>query len=201
MKISVIGAGNVGKTLAISFSKAGHQVNLGVRDINKLSGFQTDKPIKVLSIRQSIDISDVIVITIPSEAVPELAKQIGDVSEKIIIDATNTIIKKTEYNNSFEALKSLTNCKNIVKCFNTTGFENMDNPNYGEIFLDMFVAGSSEKGKSIAINLCHDIGFSECYDIGGDDKVALIESFALFWINLAIFQKQGRNIGFKLLKR
>jgi hypothetical protein len=29
----------------------------------------------------------------------------------------------------------------------------------------------------------------------------LMEQFAWFWINLAMFQGQGREIGFKLLKR
>ena len=37
--------------------------------------------------------------------------------------------------------------------------------------------------------------------IGGDDKAILLEQLALVWINLAIFQKQGRNIAIKILKR
>lgn len=46
-----------------------------------------------------------------------------------------------------------------------------------------------------------DAGFCECYDVGGNDKFELMEQFAWFWINLAMFQGQGRDIGFKLLKR
>lgn len=49
--------------------------------------------------------------------------------------------------------------------------------------------------------LAKDAGFAECYDFGGRDKVELLEQFALAWINLAIFQGKGRNIGFKLLHR
>jgi hypothetical protein len=37
--------------------------------------------------------------------------------------------------------------------------------------------------------------------MGGDDKVAILESFALVWIDLAIFQKMGRGMAFKLLRR
>jgi len=33
------------------------------------------------------------------------------------------------------------------------------------------------------------------------DKVSLLEQFALVWVDLAIFQKQGRNIAIKILKR
>ena len=46
-----------------------------------------------------------------------------------------------------------------------------------------------------------DAGFAECYVVGGNDKFALMEQFAFFWINLAMMQGQGRDIGFKLLKR
>ncbi len=77
----------------------------------------------------------------------------------------------------------------------------MSNPNYGNTSLDLFVAGNSEAGKEAAKQLAKDAGFEECYDIGGNDKFELMDQFAWFWINLAMFQGQGREIGFKLLKR
>ena len=77
----------------------------------------------------------------------------------------------------------------------------MENPKYGDIAIDMFAAGSSVKAKEVAKKLSLDAGFAECYDFGGDDKVELLEQFALSWINLAIMQKLGRNIAFKVLKR
>jgi hypothetical protein len=43
--------------------------------------------------------------------------------------------------------------------------------------------------------------FWACYDIGGNDCFQLMEQFTFFWINLAMFRGQGREIGFKLLKR
>jgi len=89
----------------------------------------------------------------------------------------------------------------VVKCFNSTGFENMKEPEIDEVKLDMFMAGSSEKAKAVASQLSADAGFENCYDFGGADRVVLLEQFALAWINLAIFQGMGRNIGFKLVKR
>jgi predicted dinucleotide-binding enzyme len=65
----------------------------------------------------------------------------------------------------------------------------------------MFMAGDSEKGKQRARQLALDAGFAECYDVGGNNRFELMEQFAFFWINLAMFQGQGREIGFKLLKR
>ena len=77
----------------------------------------------------------------------------------------------------------------------------MQNPIYDGKGLDLFVAGDSEKGREVAQQLALDAGFENCYAIGGNDKFSLMEQFAWFWINLAMFQGQGREIGFKLLKR
>jgi predicted dinucleotide-binding enzyme len=114
----------------------------------------------------------------------------------------NSVRTKPEgFNNSFEALKSYLPESEIVKCFNSTGFENMQNPIYHGEGIDMFVAGSSAKGKEIAKQLALDAGFSTCWDFGEDDKVQLLEYFALSWINLAIMQGHGRNMAFKVIKR
>lgn len=75
------------------------------------------------------------------------------------------------------------------------------NPVYGDQSLDLFVAGDSKPGKAAAQQLALDAGFAACYDIGGNDKFELMEQFAFFWINLALFQGQGREIGMKLVRR
>jgi hypothetical protein len=89
----------------------------------------------------------------------------------------------------------------VVKCFNTTGFNVMENPKFGGVAADMFMAGSSSRAKEIARQLARDAGFAKCYDLGGDERIALLESLAGIWIDLAMVQGQGREIAFKLLKR
>ena len=85
--------------------------------------------------------------------------------------------------------------------FNTTGFNNLQNTKYDGQVIDAFVAGESVRAKALATQLARDAGFGACYDVGGNDKFGLMEQFAFFWINLALFQGQGREIGFRLLKR
>jgi 8-hydroxy-5-deazaflavin:NADPH oxidoreductase len=65
----------------------------------------------------------------------------------------------------------------------------------------MFTAGSSEKGIAVATQLAKDVGFGAVYHFGGNDKFNLIEQMAYCWINLAIVQKQGRNMAFKIVRR
>jgi len=204
MKITVIGTGNVGSALAKGWAKAGHNVILGVRDTHNFKGkdLTSQKNISVQTIAEAARQAEVILVATPPDAVNELAKALGDVSGKVIIDATNSVrITPAGYANASEAFRSLTNCTDVVKCFNSTGFENMENPVYNGKGIDMFVAGDGAKGKQVAKQLAKDIGFEECYDFGGNDKIALLEQFALAWINLAIMQKQGRGIAFKILKR
>lgn len=106
-----------------------------------------------------------------------------------------------EFASTAEALRAWTTGAEVVKCFNATGWENMADPNYGGVAIDLFMAGDSVRGKAVARQLALDLGFAECYDFGGDDTIPLLEQFALAWINLALVQGQGRGTAFKVLKR
>jgi predicted dinucleotide-binding enzyme len=126
----------------------------------------------------------------------------GKLQGKVLIDATNAIAQKPEpYATVYHFLAAAGTGAELVKCFNTTGYENMQNPVYRGEGIDMFMAGDSEAAKDVAVQLAMDCGFENCYDFGKSDKVELLEKFALSWINLAIMQGMGRNIAFRLIKR
>lgn len=204
MHIAIIGTGNVGGALAGRWAKAGHDIHLGVRILDNFKGIELlQMPnITAHAIAEAVALSDVVLIAATPPAIFSIVEQMGKAEGKIILDAMNSVrVGPEPYANTFDALKALTKGADIVKCFNTTGFENMSNPVYGDMAIDMFMAGNSEKGKSVARQLALDAGFAACYDFGGDDKVVLLEQFALAWINLAIIQGHGRGIAFKVLQR
>jgi predicted dinucleotide-binding enzyme len=204
MKIAVIGSGNVGGALAQGWAKAGHEITFGVRNKDEFKGNRLNetKNITIASISEAVKKSEVIVISAVPQAVQSIAEAMGDVSNKVIIDAMNSVrVKPEPYSNTTEALVQLTNCKDIVKCFNTTGAENMANPLYQGKGIDMFYAGDSDKAKKVAEELAKDLGFENVYNFGGSDKFNLLEHFALSWINLAMMQGYGRGMAFKVLKR
>ena len=204
MNIAIIGSGNVGGSLAIQWLKAGHNVVVGAQfplsEKNKQLATQIGND-KFITIEEATIQSDVILIATPPIAILEIVKQLKDVSNKVIIDATNSVAKMPEpYKNVYECLVNNTTAA-VVKCFNTTGFENMLNPIYTDEKIDMFMAGDSPKAKQIAEQLALDCGFGSCIDFGKSDKVELLEKFALVWINLAIMQGYGRDIAFCLKRR
>jgi 8-hydroxy-5-deazaflavin:NADPH oxidoreductase len=204
MKIAIIGSGNVGGALAQGWAKAGHQITFGVRNLDEFKGNRLGemKNISVSLIGDAVAKSEVVVIAAVPQAVQAIAKSMGDVSKKIIIDTMNSVrVKPDPFTNTTEALMKMTNCKDIVKCFNTTGAENMGDPNYNGMGIDMFYSGDSDKAKQVAEQLAKDLGFENVYNFGGSDKFNLQEQFALSWINLAMMQGYGRNFAFKIVKR
>jgi predicted dinucleotide-binding enzyme len=205
MHISIIGTGNVGGTLTRKWAAKGHRIYLGERNLDQFKGADLLQLPNVTahSIAEAVQLSELILLATPAMQAVEVAQSLGDTSGKIIVDSMNIVMGRGPqgYSNTTDAILEHTATRDVVKCFNTTGFNNMDNPQYGNQTLDLFVAGDSEKGKVAAIQLAKDAGFADCYPIGGNDKFQLMEQFAFFWINLAMFQGQGRDIGFKLLKR
>lgn len=205
MKIAIIGTGNVGGALATKWANKGHEIILGVRDVDNFKGIGllSNPNTSVATIKEAVAKSDSILLATPAMMAVEVARSLGDTDGKVIIDTMNIVMGRGPegYANTSDAILANTQSKDVVKCFNTTGFNNMQNPVYDNFALDVFVAGDSEKGKQVAIQLAKDAGFAECYAVGGNDKFELMERFAFFWINLAMFQGQGREIGFKLLKR
>jgi 8-hydroxy-5-deazaflavin:NADPH oxidoreductase len=205
MTIAIVGTGNVGGALATQWSKAGHSLVLGVKDENNFKSKELlkNQNTTVTSIAGAVKLCEVILLATPARVSVDIAKLLGDTTGKIIIDAMNIVMGNgpAGFSNTADAILANTNTSDVVKCFNTTGFNNIINPIYNGAALDMFMAGDSERGKKIVRQLALDAGFAECYDVGGNDKFELMEQFAFFWINLAMMRGQGREIGFKLLKR
>lgn len=200
MKIAIIGTGNIGSTLARGWAKAGHEIFLGVRDLNNFKGKEllSQKNIAVYNIQEAVAKAEVILLSVPSNIISSMANYLKGAEEKVIIDPTNSFRSKPEgFENGFDALTHLTSCKHIAKAFNNTGFENMIHP----AGIDTFVSSDSEKAKQIVVQLAKDMGFANCYDFGGNDKAALQEQLGMAWINLALIQGLGRNIAINVVKR
>lgn len=205
MEIAIIGTGNVGGTLARKWAVKGHSVNLGVRDRSNFKGIDllNNTNIHAYSIAEAVGKSEVVLIATPAPAALAVTEQLGDTKGKIIIDSMNIVMGKGPegYDNTSDAILANTQTVDVVKCFNTTGYNNIEDPVYENRPIDMFMAGDSEWGKKTVSQLSTDAGFETCYDIGGNERFQLMEQFAFFWINLAVVQGHGRNIAFKLLKR
>ena len=201
MEIGIIGAGKVARALAFGWSKAGHKVVFGVRDIGKTK-MRNAMPglghIPVMSIAKAVARSDVLVLAVPAHALSDLPEPLKTVGDKIIIDPANSFpVPPIGYENCFEAIVRQSDCAHVVKAFNNTGFQNLAEPGG----FDTFVAGDSEAAKIVARQLSVDLGFARCYDFGDRHKAGLLEQLAVCWINLAYFQELGTGFGLNVVYR
>lgn len=202
-KIGIVGAGNVGLALATNWQKAGYEIRISARDINSP---KTQKALQQLGKTEAFSLpeikawAEVILLATPSVAVDAVAAELVDY-QGIVIDATNNIRPREDGAPNAWHVFAANGVHKLVKCFNSTGAENMANPNYGGQQLTMLMAGSDTSAKAAAKELALATGFAECLDLGGNEAAPLLESFARVWITLAFQGGEGRNIGWKLLRR
>ncbi len=85
MKIAIIGAGNVGGALTKQWAKAGHNIFLGLRDMNSDDAKSLEKfsaNITSHTIEEAIKQSEVVLFATPPEAAVSIAKQNSSLKNK-----------------------------------------------------------------------------------------------------------------------
>lgn len=204
MNLTIIGNGSVGSVLGKKLAEANHKIIFGVRDLNNIKNKSDNDNISYLSISEALSINHVIMICIPAHLTFEFAKEHVDLSDKFILDTTNSVFRKPEpYNNAFDVFRNFSKAK-VAKVFNSTGVENMRNPKYNDlsgnqVSADMFIAGSNNEAVDIATTLASDVGFNPLY-FGGDEKVTALEDLCKVWIMYSA-QIANRNFAFKVMER
>lgn len=206
MNIVILGAGNVGRALAGAWAKAGHNVMVAVRDTSR-ADFE-DLSVEGVSLVEADGAAshgDIIVLAVPWPSVAGAIAQAGDLSGKILIDATNPLGKDLSLavghtDSGGETVARLAKGAKVVKAFNTTGAHNMADSNYASGQLMMPMAGDDAKAKETVGKLASDIGFDPI-DTGPLVSARYLEPMAMTWIRLALVEKMGTGIGFALLKR
>lgn len=200
--ITVLGAGNIGSTLGRKWITAGHQVGFGVSDPNgeKAQTLRSElgNGIGIGTVAQALSRStDVVLMAIPGTAMDAIISQYADqLDGKIIIDATNK--RGANVYNSFAALQQHTPHAYIYRAFNTYGWENFAHPGYEEGPADLFFYGSEGDSRVVVEQLITEIGLRPIY-LGGVEQVSLVDSIFELWIALAMGQRKGRRLVFKLL--
>lgn len=203
LNIAIIGEGKVSENMAQSLAKAGHEIYIGLREgqevsENVLGEFEN---IHACTVGFAASEADIIIMAMPADEVRDVVYLMDDVRKKIIIGATGNVHPKpVEFVHTINAIKAITGAQHVVKCFNCAGYEELLTPKFKKQGVDMFVAGDSKKAKEMVKLLAKDMGFANCYDFGDNDTVPLLEDMAKCWYNLAITQKLGQKISFKLVR-
>jgi hypothetical protein len=188
MKVAIIGAGNVGKALATSITRAGHDVTISASnpDSARAAAAEVGATAADSNLAAIADAS-VVVLAIPFVgAGDEVAHEIRDaVAGKTVIDVTNPLTPDftglaTNGSSAAEAFQALLPEARVIKAFNTIFASNQANPS-AEI--DGFVAGDDADAKREVISLVEAMGFTPL-DVGPLTSARYLEGMAFVNIGL-----------------
>jgi NADPH-dependent F420 reductase len=207
MNIGILGTGNVGGTLGERFAKLGHHVFYGSREPEKLSELvkRSGATARAVSIAEAVQSAEVVVVALPWTAVKSVLQSVN-LTGKIVFDCVNPLLPDLSgvevgtTTSAGEQVAQWARGAKVVKIFNTTGSNNMANPNYGVTGASMFYCGDDKPAKEVARKLAAELGFDPV-DSGPLSNARFLEPLAALWIWLAYPGGHGRDIVFQLVSR
>jgi len=209
MKVTVIGAGNMGAAFAKQLSRAGHQVSVTARNPEKAQAVAAaNTGTTAVAAANAAAIADVIVLaTAYGDAVNAL-KSLGDLNGKVVIDITNPLsadYMELTLGHSTSAAEEIAKAvpgAEVVKAFNTIFAQVLsDGADFGNgQTVPVFVASDSERAKQTAKALAESIGFATV-DAGGLKNARYLEPVAGFNIYLGYGAGLGTSIAPTWIKR
>jgi hypothetical protein len=204
--IAVIGAGNVGKALAQRCRAAGETFVFGVPDPAKYERPGHDLHAPVLGVEEAIRQAAIVILAVPHAAAAGVAALLPDWEGRILVDATNPIAPKFggltvgTTSSAAEQLAAAAHDARVVKAFNTTGAENLSNPQYPSGMTFLPVCGDDDEARAAIVDLAGRLGF-DAVDLGPLRAARYTEPFAMMWIHMAYACGQGRHFAFSRIQR
>jgi 8-hydroxy-5-deazaflavin:NADPH oxidoreductase len=205
MKIGIIGSGNVGKALAKSGLRAGHEVTLSASSPEHAEA--AAKATGARAARSNTDAvkdAELVVVAVPYDKLGEVFRGLGTaVDGKVVIDATNHVNVK----NPGEVLGGISNAEEIqkrhpevkvVKAFNYAFASRIAEPTVDGVRLDGFVAADDQTAKDKVLEFVESIGFRPD-DVGPLVMARALEGMALMIITLQIRNEWPWQSGWKLV--
>jgi len=216
MNIGILGSGIVGRVLGTAFSKEGHQVMIGTRDVNKediVKWLSQNKGATAGSFRDTAKFGDLVVVAVSGDIAAEVIRSCGidNFNSKIVIDTTNPIDHTRPPVNGvlpyftsgdeslLERLQKILPKAKLVKAFNSVGNAFMYKPDFGGIKPTMFICGNDDEAKKTVTGILDSFGW-ETEDMGKQEAARPIESLCILWC-LPGFIRGHWSHAFRLLKK
>lgn len=199
--IAVLGAGNIGATLARKWAASGHAVVIGTRDPTNstLRALAADIRASVASHVAAIRGAEVVLFALPGAAMAATVEQLGPALEgKIVIDATNN--RQAAEPNSVASISGVASSAVVARAFNSLGWENFADPDFDGTPADLLWCGPDGDVGAVVERLIGDVGLRPIR-VGGLDQLHLVDMLADLWFALARGQGRGRHLAFKVLTR
>jgi hypothetical protein len=210
MKITVIGAGNVGTTLATAWQRAGLEVTVAVRDPGDARYAQLRTQLPLADVATAVTGADAVVLAVPGPAVADLVRDhAADLDGRIVVDAANVMGEGGLH--QLDALAQALPNAHLFRAFNTLGWENFADPFFVDehgtrTAADLFYCGGSDGtttegvARATVEQLITAVGLVPVW-LGGVDQADVLDGVTRLWFTLAFGRGRGRHLAFKVLSQ
>ncbi len=200
MKVSVIGAGNMGSGFVKQLAAAGHEVQVTARDAAKAEAVAKANGAIAVDAKTAATADLIVLATAYGDAVSAL-QSLGDISGKTVIDITNPLTADymgLTIGHSTSAAEEITKAVpgiKVVKAFNTVfaqvlaGGAKLPSGEQVQVFVASDDAGAKETVTAVAA----DLGF-KVIDAGALKNARYLEAVAGFNIYLGYGAGLGTSI-------
>jgi 8-hydroxy-5-deazaflavin:NADPH oxidoreductase len=192
MQIAIIGAGNVGRALATSLTRAGHDVTItAAHQDHAVEAASLTGATAADSNRDAAANAQLVVLAVPAQSVAEIAGELGSaIDGKVVVDVTNRPTPNPEgpATSIAEELQGSVPSARVVKAFNTAFASRQADPKVGGIAPDGYVAGDDAAAKQTVLDVVESVGFRPV-DAGSLAAARTLEGMA--WLNIQRNMKGG----------
>jgi 8-hydroxy-5-deazaflavin:NADPH oxidoreductase len=202
MKITVIGAGNMGAAFTKQLSNAGHQVSVTARDATKAAQVAAANPgAKAVPAAGAAEGADAVVLATGYADAVSALRGAGNLAGKVVIDITNPLtadymgLTIGHSTSAAEEIAKAVPGAEVVKAFNTVFAQVLgEGADFGGgRQVEVFVASDSERAKQTARTIAESIGFA-VVDAGPLKNARYLEPLAGLNIYLGYGAGQGTGI-------
>lgn len=199
MKVTIIGAGNMGSAFVKQLVRAGHEVSVTARDSAKAAQVAAAHPgAKAVAVAGAANGADAVVLATGYGDAAAALQAVGDLQGKVVIDITNPLtadymgLTLGHSSSAAEEIARAVPGAEVVKGFNTVFAQVLsDGADFGDgRKVTVFVASDSARAKQTATALAQSMGF-EVVDAGGLKNARYLEPLA----GLNIYLGYGAGLG------
>jgi hypothetical protein len=199
MKITVIGAGNMGAAFVKQLTRAGHQVSVAARDAAKAARVAAAHPgAKAVPADGAAEGADAVVLATGYAEAAAALRGAGKLDGKVVIDITSPLT--ADYlgltighgTSAAEEIAKAVPGAEVVKAFNTVFAQVLaEGPDFGNgRTVEVFVASDSARARQTARAIAESIGFA-VVDAGPLKNARYLEPLA----GLNIYLGYGAGLG------
>jgi predicted dinucleotide-binding enzyme len=185
MQIAIIGAGNVGRALASSRTKAGHDVTIAAAHPENAAEAATQTGATAASSNAAaVSGADLVVLAVPAQSIGQIAGDLGSsLDGKVVVDVSNRPTPSPDGapTSIAEELQDAVPSARVVKAFNTVFASRQASPQVSGIAPDGFVAGDDASAKQTVLDVVESVGFRPV-DAGSLASARTLEGMA--WLNI-----------------